>query len=477
MQKNQFTRRFATGQTDRKGRKWPMVLAFLLLILGACSSDGDTDAGAEPDTEADVEAEDDSEDEDSTDVEESDDEAEEATTDEAVELTFLTFETPALGVEFWDASIGAALDSVEGVEIERLITPDADRTGYAKQLQSSGQFPDLLSSIDAKEFTDAGLLEPFDQDWLNENFIIPDASTIDGETYIPPTNAQILPLVYYNKTIFEENDIALPTTWDEFLTTVGELKAAGVVPIEMAGLEAWSASMPIVALASADVLGQDADWVSKRYAGDVAFGDEAFVAAMQKHRDLIELGAYSDNALSTDFPTANANFLAGDSGMYIMGSWFTGTGYMALDIAETFGAFPLPTDDGSLVVPFNVGGTTSVSAASDHVDKALEFAKAWSVAPASMAILVQEDGAIPLMKGVSVSDFDVTVSSLYNEIFDLALDEDNTKVSAFGWVGNEDSLAPGIADLFYVLAQSLFENDDIESQLIQLDTDWDAAVG
>jgi len=399
-----------------------------------------------------------------------------STPDSGSTLTFMTFETPALDATFWDNSIEAALTDLPGVEVEKIVSPDADRNAYAKQLQASGQFPDVLASINPKDFLEAGLLQSFDQGWLDENFVLPNGNAIDGATYIPPTNSQILPLVFFNKTIFEENGIDVPTTYAEFLDVVAQLKAAGVVPIELAGAEGWSASMPVVALASADVLGQDPEWIQKRYAGEVSFTDDLFVDAMQKHADLIAAGAYDPAALSVDFATANSNFLAGRSGMYIMGSWFTGSSYMTAEEAENFGAFPFPTDDGSLVVPFNVGGTTSVSSASEHVDDAVAFAQAWSLAPENLSVLIETDGAYPMMKKLSLDDFGVSVSSLYSDTYSLVTDE-NTKVASFGWVNNDDALAPGINDLFYALAQSLFSNTDVTSQLAQLDADWDAATG
>jgi multiple sugar transport system substrate-binding protein/raffinose/stachyose/melibiose transport system substrate-binding protein len=391
-------------------------------------------------------------------------------------LTFMTFETPALDAAFWDHSIEVALEDVPGIAIDKIVSPDADRNAYAKQLQASGQFPDILASINPKDFLEADLLQSFDQAWLDENFVLPNGNAIEGSTYIPPTNSQILPLVFYNKTIFEANGIDVPTDYAEFVDVVAKLKAAGVVPIELAGAEGWSASMPVVALASADVLGQDPEWIQERYAGDVSFSDPVFVGAMQKHADLIAAGAYDPAALSVDFATANSNFLAGRSGMYIMGSWFTGSSYMTAEQAQEFGAFPFPTDDGSLVVPFNVGGTTSVSSGSKDVDGAIAFAQAWSLAPDNLKVLIETDGAYPMMKQLALDDFGVSVSGLYTDTYSLVTD-DNTKVASFGWVNNNDALAPGINDLFYALAQSLFSNPDVAGQLAQLDADWDAATG
>lgn len=394
---------------------------------------------------------------------------------ETTTLTMLTFETPALTAEFWDDSINAALEEVPGIAIDQVLSPDADRNAYAKQLQASGQFPDIQSSINARDFTEAGLLEPYDDSWLEENFLLPDATYIDGKAYQPPTNSQVLPLVFYNKEIFDANGIEIPTDWDEFVDVVEELKAANVVPIEMAGLDPWSASMPIVALASADVLGQNPEWIQERYAGDVKFAGPEFSAAMQKQADLIEAGAYDPGALSVDYPTANANFLGGKSGMYIMGSWFTGSGYITPEQADNIGSFPLPTDDGSIVIPFNVGGSLSVSTASPALPDAVKFAEAWSLNPDNMTSLIETDGAFPMMKNLTLEDYNATVNSLYTDSY-AYVTNDNTKVSAFAWVGNDDALPPGMNDLFYALSQSMFSNPDLEAQLAQLDLDWDAAT-
>ena len=391
-------------------------------------------------------------------------------------LTFMTFETPALDAAFWDTSIDNALKKVPGITINKIVSPDADRNAYAKQLQASGQFPDILSSINPKDFTEANLLEPFDQGWLDDNFLLPNGNGIAGKSYIPPTNSQVIPLVFYNKDIFKANGIEVPTTYAEFVAVVAKLKAAGVVPIEMAGAEPWAGSMTLVGLASADVLGQDPNWIQERYDGKVKFSDPLFAGAMQKALDLVAAGAFDPAALSVDFATANSNFLAGRSGMYPMGSWFTGSSYMTADQAKSFGAFPFPTDDGTLVVPFNVGGTTSVSSQSKDVPDAVKFAQAWSLDPQNLKVLIETDGAYPMMKNLSLDDFGAKVSSLYSDSYKLVTD-DNTKVSSFGWVNNDDALAPGINDLFYALSQSFFSNTDLTGQLAQLDSDWDAAAG
>jgi multiple sugar transport system substrate-binding protein/raffinose/stachyose/melibiose transport system substrate-binding protein len=295
-----------------------------------------------------------------------------------------------------------------------------------------------------------------------------------GATYIPPTNAQILPMVFYNKDIFAKNNITVPKTWAEFLQVVEKLKAAGVTPIELAGAEPWSASMPLVGVVSSHVLGKNKNWIQDRYAGKVKFADADMVAGVTKQKQLIDAGAFGKGALGVNYADANTSFLGGKSGMYLMGSWLIGQ--IKPEQAASFGTFLLPTDDGSVVVPFNVGGTTAISAKATDVGKATAFAKAWSLSPNNLKSLIEGDGAFPMFKNIKLEDFGAKVTPVFTEAFKVA-QEDNNKVSSVGWVNNDDALPPGVTDLFYALSQKLFTNGDVQGQLAELDKAWDKATG
>lgn len=388
-------------------------------------------------------------------------------------LTFMTFETPDLTASFWDNSIKNAQKVVPGVTVKKIVTPNTDRNAYAKQLQASGQFPDILSSIDPKQFTQAGLLKPFDQSWLKANFADPTGNNIDGKTYIPPTNSQIIPLVFYNKKIFADNGITVPTTWDELMSDVRKLRANNVTPMEMAGGDATLGNIPLSGIITADVLGKDPNWVQEKYAGNVKFTDGDFVSAVQNYRDLIKAGAFDPNALGVSYDDANNQFLAGKAAMYPMGSWLLGQ--ITPQNVGQFGAFLLPsTTTTEQVVPFNTGGTTSVSAKSKNVDKAMDFAKAWSLSTANLKTLIESDGAYPNLKNIKFSDFGATVTPLYTSTYALVT-ADNDKVNAFAQVNNDDAFPAGVPDDYNTLVQKLFTSDDVTGLLSDFEQKWDAA--
>ncbi|MFF5289346.1 ABC transporter substrate-binding protein [Paractinoplanes globisporus] len=389
-------------------------------------------------------------------------------------LTYLTFETPSLTASFWDTSIANASKKVSGVTIKKLVAPSTDRDAYAKQLQASGQFPDLLQSITPSTFAQAGLLKPYDQAWVDANFLLPLGNAYKGKVYIPPTNSQIIPMVFYNKTLFARAGItAPPKTWAEFLTVCDKLKKAGVTPIELGGGEPFAASMPLSGILSADVLGKNPQWLQDRYAGKVKFADANVQTAVAKYRTLVKNGYFETGALGVKYADSITNFTAGKAAMYMMGSWFLGS--VPKDHADDFGSFMTPTDDGSLVVPFAVGGSMAISAKTAAPDKATEFAQAWSLDPGNYKALIEGDGAFPMLKGKTLADYNVTVTQVFKDSY-AYVGEQNNKVSSFGWATNDDSMPSGLNDAYYAASQALFGSDDVAGQMAKLDAAWNAAT-
>jgi len=392
----------------------------------------------------------------------------------SVTLTYLTFETPSLTASFWDTSIANANKKVPGVTIKKLVAPSTDRDAYAKQLQASGQFPDLLQSITPSTFVQAGLLKPYDQTWVDANFLLPLGNAYKGKVYIPPTNSQIIPMVFYNKSLFTKAGInAPPKTWSDFLTVCAKLKAAGITPIELGGGDPFAASMPLVGILSADVLGKNPNWLQDRYSGKVKFTDANVQTAVAKYRTLAKNGYFEDGALGVKYADSITNFTSGKTAMYMMGSWFLGS--VPKDHADDFGSFMTPTDDGSLVVPFAVGGSMAISAKTAAPDKATAFAQAWSLDPGNYKALIEGDGAFPMLKGKSLTDYHVTVTQVFKDSY-AYVGQQNTKVSAFGWATNDDSMPSGLNDVFYAASQALYSSDDVAGQMAKLDAAWNTAT-
>ena len=343
--------------------------------------------------------------------------------EEEVVLDVMVFESPALTAEFWDKAIADTLAQMpDTISVNKITSPSLDRDAFAKQLQATDQFPDILMAVTISDFAQAGLLTPFDDEWLQENFIVPDGSKMDGEAWSPPVGAQVIPFFFYNKAIFEEVGVEVPTTYAEFVEVSQAIKDAGHTPILMCGAEPWCGSFPMVALFSADVFGNDPDWMIKRKAGEVSFSDDNVVAAFQKFQDLVNAGLIDEGGLGTDFATANQAFYDGEAAMYPQGSWFIG--YMEPEVSDNTGVFLLPQDDGDVYVPIYVGGGVRVSGITEHPEEAMEFGKALELTYTQP--LIEIDALFPMVKGKTIADWDVEVSDLYVDAYE-------------GYVTNEDA--------------------------------------
>jgi len=388
-------------------------------------------------------------------------------------LTYMTFDSPDLTPTFWKTSIAAAQATVPGLTVKQVVTPNTDRDTYAKQLEASGQFPDLLESITPSLYTGAGLLQPYDQSWINANFLLPQGNAIKGKVYIPPTNSQIIPLVYYNKAEFAKAGVQPPKTWAEFLAVCAKLKAAGQTPIELGGNDPFAAAMPLTGAISADVLGKDPQWLQQRYAGTVKFTDADVVAAATKMRTLVTNGDFEQGALNVSYADSITNFNAGKAAMYPMGSWYLGS--IPKSEWNNIGVFPWPTDDGSVVVPFSVGGSMAISSKTKNLKAATAFAESWSLNPTNLKTLITGDGAFPMIKGKTLASYDVTVSPAFTNSYSYVT-QTNNKVSSIGWATNDDAMPGSLTNDFYAAAQALFNTSDVKGQMAKLDQDWATAT-
>ncbi len=391
-------------------------------------------------------------------------------THEPVVLKVMVFESPALTAEFWDQAIKDTLATMPDYVTVEKITSSLERDAYAKQLLATDQFPDVLMAVTISDFAQAGLLTPFDQAFIDETFIMPDAAKMDGKSWALPVGAQVIPLVYYNKAIFKEVGVEIPKTYEELVTVSQKLKDAGHTPILMCGAEPWCGSFPVVALVSADVFGNDPDWIMKRKEGTVHFSDPDMVAAWTKFQDLVKAELIDPNGLGTDFATGNQAFYDGKAAMYLQGSWFIG--YMTPEVSENTGVFLWPRDDGKEVAPFYAGGGARVSSKSEYPEEAMQFAQTLELTYTKP--LIKIDALFPMVKGKTIEEWGVEVSQLYLDAFNGVVANDAIeKVSAFTWSNNDNDVIAGMKDEIYRSVQNIFLGADVLTEMQNLDAKWD----
>ena len=153
--------------------------------------------------------------------------------------------------------------------------------------------------------------------------IIPGAQSIIEKLY-GGTDAYVLPTefniegIWYNKQIFAENGVDVPTTWDGLVDAVETLDAAGVQPISADGKDGWPITRLIGNYIFRD-LGADALQAVKD--GDAKLTDADYVEAADAVAELGDKGAFGPAVGSVDYNGMLNTFLTGGAAMMYNGSW------------------------------------------------------------------------------------------------------------------------------------------------------------
>lgn len=251
------------------------------------------------------------------------------------------------------------------------------------------------------DWIDGGYLLPLDVDALaNYSPTALDAvrSRENGQVYGVPFAIQVLQM-YYNKAIFAELGLEVPTTWDEFIAVNEAIAAAGYIPMALTGRDAWM--LPIFhSVIGAGTYGGNA-FVEGILSGETTFEDPAFVESLQAIKDLQPFLPPDVTAVSyTDTQNLFINELAA---MFPGGSW-EGAFFLDQNPDLDLGVFAVPakgTDE--QLVSWFVDGAWAVTTSAEDEESALEFVN-WLGSPEFGQMFTDELAQISPIAGVTPTD-------------------------------------------------------------------------
>lgn len=140
----------------------------------------------------------------------------------------------------------------------------------------------------------------------------------DGNIYAFPYAGNEYVVWYYNKALFEQYNVKVPTTFDELFTTIEVFKSNGIVPMALFGAEGW------ITAAFYDVLATrwDAGGIAKLDNGKGLPSEEAYVNAAQMMNKLVKAGIFQDSVSFSNYDQASQMFLNGEAAMFLNGQWY-----------------------------------------------------------------------------------------------------------------------------------------------------------
>ncbi|GIQ68962.1 extracellular solute-binding protein [Xylanibacillus composti] len=231
----------------------------------------------------------------------------------------------------------------------RINANDADIVAYKSSFVGAPQewSPGAADPL-WKQWADAGLLA----DLTEEDFIanynpvdVENAMTYDGKVYGVNMGKVSFTGLFYNKDIFAQYNLDVPTTWDEFMVVLNTLKDNGVTPIGFAGKEVWPINLAVQGL-QATIHEDQLAYIKGLWTGETKFTDPAAIEVLEKAQIMMN---YAQNGfMGTDYGTLPSLFAAGQVAMAADGTWNAAT-YQGLNPDLNFGYFPIPGSSNAAV--------------------------------------------------------------------------------------------------------------------------------
>jgi len=163
-----------------------------------------------------------------------------------------------------------------------------------------------------------------------------------GDKWFGVSNYAEYAMVYYNKTLFDQAGIAVPTTFDELVSAMDKFKAAGKTPLAMGGKE-YPAQQLLYQLALSKA---DSEWVQnlQQYSGKIDFHDDAWTYGATTFADWVKKGYIAQDSAGIDAEGMGLAFMKGEFPMMVSGSWWYGRVQSTVKDFE-WGSFLFPGSD------------------------------------------------------------------------------------------------------------------------------------
>ena len=213
----------------------------------------------------------------------------------------------------------------------------------------------------------------------------------DGKNYGIPTQKSLC-VMFYNKQIFEENNVEVPTTYEEFLTVCQTLKGNGVTPMSMCGTDAW---IPAQFLQQIPGGMAGTELFNKVCDGEEKWNNETHIKASEEVKKMADNGYFQEGYIGMGPEESTDLFTSGQAAMYFQGAWDADK-VSKSSIGENAGAFVLPAYDEqySNISVGSVDTSFSVSENCKNKDAAVAFLKYWT-SQENEGMLLYENGRIP----------------------------------------------------------------------------------
>lgn len=263
------------------------------------------------------------------------------------------------------------------VRVNLQLIPAEQTTTVLQTKLAVDETPDIIQYNLASAVTDLNLERNFeildDEPWASR-IVNKDVLSAGGHIYSFHVSQDTgMQGVVYNKQIFEELGLTIPTNYEQFLAVCEKIKASGITPVFMPYKDAWAANIwPAAAFA---------DFVAKN---EPTFFDDLnsnkkkwsdvpeFKTFLEQQYEVYTKGYTNTDVLSDSYDMAVGKFLNKEVAMMFMGDWLI-EGVAEQDPSMELGVFPIPSTEDASLGASPLGGQLFIPKKSKHLEEAKQF--------------------------------------------------------------------------------------------------------
>ena len=216
------------------------------------------------------------------------------------------------------------------VEVEVVPVQDDALKTKLKVAMGAGNTPDIFphwTGGPMVEYIKSGqimdLTEMMNKDNYKDYFLDAGISqaTYNDRIWAVPVEGVAIGVIFYNKQIFKDLNIAIPKTYDELIKIIKLIRSKGIAPFALANKTKWTGSIHYMYLV--DRLGGPEVFSNAANREGGSFEDEVFIKAGVMLQDLVKIGAFNEGFNGLDYDTGQSRTLiySGDAAMELMGNW------------------------------------------------------------------------------------------------------------------------------------------------------------
>lgn len=235
--------------------------------------------------------------------------------------------------------------------VEITLLPDDQYNTTLNTRLTTGGAPDLIlvqpkkaSANSVEGLAEAGYLEDLSdlENWDSIADSAKEDMSYEGNPYAISSSIGALG-TWYNKDLFEKNNIEIPSNWEEFLEASEIIAKSGITPIVMGDKDSYMIQFGMYQVAANQVYPNNPQFDDQLYTGETSFTDPEWVKTISMYYELYDNGFVDSNSLGLGQPQAQQNFLDQQAAMIFDGDFSYSVfenadfelGFMALPANET----------------------------------------------------------------------------------------------------------------------------------------------